>query len=105
MRGKSPAPQTSAKMKTTSTSSPRLTANILVTLSWPRPPLASSRGHWLGAAGTRPLLLSPSFLSSWPWKKWLRRFAAAVGLVVVLGGIALWAAVRHYEAGLPGVAD
>ncbi len=44
-------------------------------------------------------------LSSLPWKKWLRRLAATLGLAAGLGGIALWFAVRHYEAGLPGVAD
>jgi penicillin-binding protein 1A len=48
--------------------------------------------------------LTPAF-SSLPWKKWLRRVAAAAGAVAALAGLALWFAVRHYEAGLPGVAD
>jgi penicillin-binding protein 1A len=88
-------------MKTTRTSSPRLTANILVTLSWPGPVPPSSH-EVPRRVGIPPLLRSLSIL---PWKKWLRRVAAATGLLLTLGGIALWFTVRHYEAGLPGVAE
>jgi penicillin-binding protein 1A len=43
--------------------------------------------------------------SSLPWKKWIRRLAAALALAAGLAGAALWLVVRHYEAGLPGVTD
>jgi penicillin-binding protein 1A len=40
-----------------------------------------------------------------PWKKWLKRAAAAAGLLVATALGALWLIVRHYEAGLPDVAE
>jgi penicillin-binding protein 1A len=40
-----------------------------------------------------------------PWKKWLKRAAAAAGLLVAIALVALWLIVRHYEAGLPDVAE
>jgi penicillin-binding protein 1A len=37
--------------------------------------------------------------------RWGKRLAIAGGVVAVAGAIALWLVVRHYEAGLPSVAD
>lgn len=39
---------------------------------------------------------------AWTWSK---RLAIAAGIVAVAGAIALWLAMRHYEAGLPSVAE
>jgi penicillin-binding protein 1A len=39
------------------------------------------------------------------WKKWLKRAAAAAALGAVVAVLGLWLAVRHFEAGLPGVTD
>src|ERR1700744_4818848 len=83
-------------MNATRTSSPRLTANILATLPWPRP-----------VPVLRPdcLRLLPSTPPPPLWKKWLKRAAAAAALGAVASALGLWVAVRHFEAGLPGVTD
>ncbi|HEY8039915.1 MAG TPA: PBP1A family penicillin-binding protein [Polyangiaceae bacterium] len=37
--------------------------------------------------------------------RWTRRLAIASGALALVGAITLWLVVRHYEAGLPGVAE
>jgi penicillin-binding protein 1A len=82
-------------MNATRTSSPRLTANILATLPWPRP--VPRYPHELP-----PLRSSPS---SVPWKKWLKRAAALAAIGAVVGAVGIALLVRHFEAGLPGVSE
>ena len=84
-------------MNATRTSSPRLTANILATLPWPRPVPAFAR--------IRLLLPSLSSLASLPWKRWLKRAAAIAAIGAIGVAIAIALVVRHFEAGLPGVSE
>jgi len=37
--------------------------------------------------------------------RWTRRLSAAAGIVALIGAVAAWLVVRHYEAGLPSVAE
>jgi penicillin-binding protein 1A len=41
---------------------------------------------------------------SFAWR-WTKRLAVVSAVLAVAGGVALWLMVRHYEAGLPSVAD
>ncbi len=38
-------------------------------------------------------------------KKWLKRAAAAAAVATFVAALGLWAVIRHFEAGLPGVSD
>src|SRR5260221_4993247 len=42
---------------------------------------------------------------AWILARWVKRVAAVAGAIAALGTVALWAVVRHYEEGLPGVAE